>query len=255
MRQLIPFVDDGIDPTRTVLDEAREAPDRPWWLYSNMVASVDGATAVSGRSGALGGEADRQVFRALRATADVILVGASTVRAEQYRLPRTATGIAAAHRTNRGLDALPVLCIVSGSLEVAPTTPVFEELRAGATAGRVLIVTTTSAPAAPPHVAELAEVLRVGTDRVDLRELVATLASRGHTRILCEGGPSLLGQLAEEDLIDEWNLTISPLIVGGDARRVTHGAELAQAPVLLDRLMVDDDSTMFTRYLRVAGER
>ena len=57
-----------------------------------MVATVDGATAVDGRSGGLGGPADKGVFGAIRAVADVILVGAGTVRAERYGSPRTPPG-------------------------------------------------------------------------------------------------------------------------------------------------------------------
>ena len=54
------------------------------WLRANMVASLDGAATVDGRSGGLSNEADQQVFAMLRAHADVILVGAGTARAEGY---------------------------------------------------------------------------------------------------------------------------------------------------------------------------
>src|SRR5262249_56336246 len=49
-----------------------------------MVASLDGAATVRGRTGGLSGEADRQVFAMLRALADVIVVGAGTARVEGY---------------------------------------------------------------------------------------------------------------------------------------------------------------------------
>ena len=54
------------------------------WLRANMVASMDGAATVEGRSGGLSNESDQQVFALLRAHADVILVGAGTARAEGY---------------------------------------------------------------------------------------------------------------------------------------------------------------------------
>src|SRR5258706_6627171 len=50
-----------------------------------MIASVDGAIMVDGRSGGLSGPADRLVFSVLRSLADVIVVGAGTARAERYR--------------------------------------------------------------------------------------------------------------------------------------------------------------------------
>ena len=54
------------------------------WLRANFIASLDGGATFSGKSGQLGGPGDRAVFAALREIADVILVGAGTVRAEGY---------------------------------------------------------------------------------------------------------------------------------------------------------------------------
>jgi riboflavin biosynthesis pyrimidine reductase len=61
-----------------------EWPEGPW-LRVNFVASVDGSAQGSdGRSGTINNEVDKQVFHALRRSADVILVGAGTARAERY---------------------------------------------------------------------------------------------------------------------------------------------------------------------------
>ena len=54
------------------------------WLRANFIASLDGAATVGGKTGALGGPGDRAVFGVLRELADVILVGAGTVRIEGY---------------------------------------------------------------------------------------------------------------------------------------------------------------------------
>src|SRR5262245_36804108 len=89
MRRLLPGPLEEVDP-RSAYALGRPRPgDRPWLLV-NMVTSLDGAVAIDGRSGALGGPGDHLVFHALRSLADVILVGAATVRAERYgpvRLP------------------------------------------------------------------------------------------------------------------------------------------------------------------------
>ncbi len=53
-------------------------------LRVNMVTSLDGAAWVDGRAGGLGGPADQDLMRVLRMFADVILVGAHTVRVEGY---------------------------------------------------------------------------------------------------------------------------------------------------------------------------
>ncbi len=67
------------------LAEVYAVPARPW-LRVNMVATVDGAaTGESGTSGSINNAADKTVFDHLRATCDVIVVGAGTARIEGYR--------------------------------------------------------------------------------------------------------------------------------------------------------------------------
>ena len=62
---------------------------RPW-VGICMVASLDGATVVEGRSGGLSNPQDAAVLARLREAADVIIVGAATVRQESYGPPRKA---------------------------------------------------------------------------------------------------------------------------------------------------------------------
>ena len=122
MRQLFPEPADSVEP----LDVYRDLPvveGRPA-VRLNMIASVDGATAVDGRSGGLGGPADRRVFVALRSLADVVLVAAGTVRAEGYG-PGT-----------------PPIAVVSGSLRLDWDSPFFTTAT-----HRPIVVTSGRAPA------------------------------------------------------------------------------------------------------------
>src|SRR6478672_11033193 len=65
---------------------AAYAPPRLPWLRLNFVSTVDGAVdGADGKSGSINTEADHRVFRVLREIADVVVVGAGTVRAEGYR--------------------------------------------------------------------------------------------------------------------------------------------------------------------------
>ena len=73
-----------IEPLDHVPLEARCRDDGAPWLFTNMVASMDGAAAVDGLSGPLGDPDDLAMFRSLRASADAIIVGAGTVNAERY---------------------------------------------------------------------------------------------------------------------------------------------------------------------------
>ena len=72
-------------PTRDELLAAYALPDRDATrVRMNFVQSADGAVTLQGRSGPLGGDTDRAVMRVLRAMADVVIVGAGTVRVEEY---------------------------------------------------------------------------------------------------------------------------------------------------------------------------
>ncbi len=77
------------------------APARPRVLL-NMVSTIDGRATLGGRSGPIGGRADREMFHALRTVVDAVLVGAGTARAEHYgRLVREES--LRALRRERGL--------------------------------------------------------------------------------------------------------------------------------------------------------
>ena len=125
MRQLLPEPAE-VDPVAAHAAAVRPAPEGRPWVALNMVASVDGATALDGVSGGLGGPGDKAVFRALRGVADVILVAAGTVRAEGYGPPRTPPELQEARRA-RDQAPFPRIAIVSGSLGLDPTSRVFAE--------------------------------------------------------------------------------------------------------------------------------
>jgi riboflavin biosynthesis pyrimidine reductase len=195
------------------------------WVRANMIASADGAAELAGRSGGLGGPADRQLFQVLRALADVVLVGGGTARAEGYGPARPASmlppGLVAGLRAGR--PAAPAIAVVSGSLDLDPDSP----LVAGAAPdSRTIVLTTETAPAARRDaLAGRAEVITAGPDRVSAGAAVTALAARGYRRILTEGGPRLLTSIAAAGLLDELCLTISPVLAGGDARRILTGPD------------------------------
>ena len=62
---------------------AAYAMERPA-LRVNFVASADGAATLDGRSGGLGNANDQHILGLLRQLADVLVVGAGTLRAEGY---------------------------------------------------------------------------------------------------------------------------------------------------------------------------
>jgi riboflavin biosynthesis pyrimidine reductase len=199
VRQLFPFPLDSVDPL-SVYGPVPIAEGRPS-VRLNMIASIDGATAVSGVSGSLGGGADRQLFSLLRSLADAVLVAAGTLRAEKY-----------------GPGTLPI-AVVSRSCQLDWGSPFFTEATL-----RPMAITVADAPAANRAAAKtVADVIVAGTDHVDLSVALRALGQRGVGSVLAEGGPSLNDQLAAAGLLDELCLTLSPALVGGDAKRILNG--------------------------------
>jgi riboflavin-specific deaminase-like protein len=212
-----------------------------------MVMGLDGAIAgPDGRSRSLSSPADRAVLAATRAQADAVLVGAATVRAEDYAAMRARPEHASA-REQAGQRPAPVLAIVSASARFPWATARFV-----ASDERVLLLTTGAADAEDRRAAIAAgcEVLVVGERTVAPGAAVAALQDRGLTRITCEGGPGLLRQVLAADLVDELDLTLAPT-AGGSGPAVAGLATLA--PMVLAQVL-EDDGWLFTRYLRPGGE-
>src|SRR5262245_18459650 len=239
MRELYPNPADDVDPFARYGADDRTAPaGRRPWVMVNMIATADGATAVDGRSGALGGPADKLVFGAIRAVADVILVGAGTVRAETYGPPRIPPG----------RDAPPRLAIVTRSLVIVPSARVFAD---PAPDHRPIVVTTErSVPSRRGALAEVADIMTAGEDFVDVMQAVAALGDRGARVVLCEGGPSLNGHLVAGGVLDELCLSFAPLVAGGSSPRLAHGPGQPHVTHMrLDRVLEADDM-LFLRYVR-----
>lgn len=229
MQRLYP--DPGDEALEAVYAEIAGGSDR--WVALGMVASIDGAATVDGVSRGLGQDGDRAAFRALRAAADLILVGAGTVRAERYGPPKVASEVAAA-RHERGQADRAGIAVVSRSLDLDLEGRLFTE----DPSWRPIVV--TSLVADPDKVTALeetgAEVLVAGDDLVDLSAAVERLRTLGYGRILGEGGPSLNGQLLADGLVDEIFLTVAPSLVGGQANRIV--TSRTASPTRMDLLGV-----------------
>jgi len=231
----------------------RPGEDSPW-LRANMVASLDGAATLGGRSGGLSGGADQQVFALLRALADVIMVGAGTARVEGYRPVRPRTEGVRWAWLREGRPPSPPIAVVTRQLGLDLGSPLLASSPAHA---RTIVITTEAAPPGRREAAAAtADVIVAGRESVDIRAAVAALAARGHRQILTEGGPYLLSQIIEAGLLDELCLTISPLLAGPGASRIVAGAGPAgQAAgdaghALQLAHVLAEDGHLLCRYLR-----
>jgi riboflavin biosynthesis pyrimidine reductase len=249
VRRLFPEPTEGIDPVDAYAD-LPPVEDRPV-VRVNMIASVDGATAVDGVSGGLGGPADRRVYLVLRALADVVLVAAGTVRAEGYGPPALPEELAAARR-RLGLGPGPRVAVVSGSLDLDWGSDLFA--RADPKARPIVLTTSDAPPRARARAAAVAQVVVAGEGSVDLGRALAALGEGGARSVLAEGGPSLNRALAAAGLIDELCLTVSPRLVAGDSRRILAGPAVASGGIPLRlRSVCEEEGMLFLRYRARAG--
>lgn len=240
MDRFLPDV--GIEPLDALyldLELPAGSATRPH-VVLGMVTSVDGAAATDGTSGGIGGEADRLAYRRLREHVDAVLVGAGTVRAERYN-PPAAPPDRVARRRARGLADVPALVVVSASLDLPVDLPLF-----GDPARRPVVLTGPGSPAPRREaLADVADVIVVtppdghadgAAAGVDPAAALATLAERGWSRVLCEGGPTLNAQLVAAGLADELFVTLAPRLVGCTGHRIVEGALGRDVPLELVEL-------------------
>lgn len=237
------------------LDELAEAYAYPQtgpggpraWLRANMVSTLDGAAQHEGRSQPISTAADMRIFGTLRALADVVVVGAETVRLEGYR-PARARAEFARRREAAGQGPAPAVAVVTAGLDLDFSLPLF-------TSPLVPTLILTGAAAAPDRVAAAekagARVVVAGDGTgVEPDRAVRALAELGHTRLLTEGGPRLLGQFVAAGVLDELCLTVSPMLTAGDAQRISGGPAVAVPQRFALVSLLEEEGFLFGRYRR-----
>ncbi|HEX7715671.1 MAG TPA: dihydrofolate reductase family protein [Marmoricola sp.] len=200
-------------------------PPRLPWLRVNMVSTLDGAAnGESGTSGSINNDADKRVFRALRAQADAVVVGAGTARTERYRVADVPL-VVVSHRA-----------LVPEQLRDAPP-------------GKVLLVTCSDSLGLDDCRSTLGhdQVIVAGEAQVDLVAMRSALVERGLRNLLCEGGPHLLRDLLDAGVVDELDLTWVPRVIGGVHPRILEGAAV-DVPMRLG-LLLEEDETLIGRWL------
>lgn len=227
-----------LDPAALVAHYAYPEDLSAPWVRVNFVSSTDGAVSVDGTSGGLGSDADKQVFGVLRELAEVVLVGAGTARTENYRGARRAT---------LGRATPPPIAVVTGSADLDPAGPLFTDTRVPP-----IVLTLASASAERRDRLTSAGADVVALDDLRPASLLGELGRRGLFRVLCEGGPSLFGDLVAADAVDELCLTVAPLLVGGAAGRIAHGPDGSPARPLTLVGALTSDGTLLLRYRRVS---
>lgn len=236
-------------------DDARLAglyayPDtvtRPY-VRANMIASIDGGATDDGSSGGLAGPGDRAVFARMRQEADVIVVGASTVRIENYSGAQMSLA-QRQERQARGQSEVPPIAVITHRADFEHDATLFTRTEVPP----LILTSRENSEDARSRFGALAEVIDASGDRPDRVDPAAALASldaRGLRRVLTEGGPSLLNLFVERDLLDELCVTIAPVLVGGSARRIVSGGGEAHTRLRRSHILSDADGYLYTRYVK-----
>lgn len=217
--------------------------ERRPYLACSFISTLDGRATVSGRTEKLGFQTDARALMRLRTFADAVMIGAGTMRVERYDrmlpVPRLR-----GYREQIGLSPDPLTVLITRTMDLPWDAGLFTDGH-----GDVVIATTSTAP--PPPTATNVELL-LYDGAVDFRALLAHLhRERGVETVVCEGGPTVLGELAGNGLLDDLFLTHNPLLVGDGERALIQGempepvaAELAWA--------LEAESELFTRW-RISG--
>ena len=242
-RQLLPSPDTvELAQLLAELELGQDAAAQRPYTVANFVASADGRAAFQGRSGALGDDGDQALFKGLRTTVDAVMVGTGTLRAERYgRMisdPDTRR-----RRTERGLAPEPIACIVTRSGAVPTDTPLFQQREAR-------IVVFSPGELDDREASAAVELVRLDPGELTLTTVLRHLRSQlGIGSLLCEGGPTLLGALILERLLDELFLTIAPKLVGGGTSpTISSGPELPEPQPLALRSLLERHGSLFLRY-------
>jgi len=210
-------------------------------VRANFVITLDGMVELDGRSASLSGDADRAAFLAMRAVADVILVGAGTVRDEHYGPVRLDAAVEVRRRARQQAPE-PALAIVTNRANLDPSARVFT----GDT--KVLLLTSAAAARQRPDLTGVAEVIACGDESVDLGSAVEELYARGLGRILCEGGPTLFRGLLNAGLVNEFCCTTSPHLAGAGHRGLLGDRAITASIGLALTAVLEGDGMLLARY-------
>lgn len=225
MQELYPRYRADLEPTAIYDDLWREWPgvvgDRPY-VVINMVTSVDGKAAVGGSAAPIGSDTDHRLMRAIRASADAVLIGGGTLRAE--RVDPRAGAAWAARRAARGLPPEPLAVVLTGAGDL----PLDRRFFAYPDVPRLVICGAATPAARRAELAARATLLVAPTARPEIGWALRRLrADYGVRHLLVEGGPTVNGELIAAGLADELCWTLAPKLIGsGEALPLVAGPPL-----------------------------
>ncbi len=201
------------------------APASPSIVRLNFVASINGsAVGEDGTSESLTSRLDRRILGVIRQHADVVLVGARTVRREGYTSPKHAR-----------------LAVVTRSGDLTGH-------RLGDTFLRPLVICPEAVASRVGLQMRSAnvEVVPLRSPALDPVEILGALRDRGLPGVVCEGGPTLAAELLDAGVVDELCLTTSPRLRAPGLPLLPRLARTV--PASLRTLLMDEEGYLYARW-------
>lgn len=226
---------------------------RPF-VTANFAITLDGRISTRNRTPSdFSSPTDKRRFAEIRAEADAVLVGATTVAADRMTMGVSRPDLQE-KRKAAGKPIHPLRVIVSGSGAVDASLPVFAK-----DFSPILLFSTTRMSAEQQTaLSPLCALHLYDSETVSLAHMLATLhEDHGVKKVVCEGGARLLRSLLEQDLLDEIHLTLCPRVFGGvgaptltgmEEGNAAPGAFLTQSTRLTIQSMETSEGECFLRY-------
>jgi diaminohydroxyphosphoribosylaminopyrimidine deaminase / 5-amino-6-(5-phosphoribosylamino)uracil reductase len=204
----------GVEVSAHVLRRAADSINQPFlkamrtglpWVTAKAAITLDGKLATStGQSKWISSEASRQVAHQLRDIVDVVIVGSSTVIADD---PELTTRLGKKGTRN------PTRLVLDPTLRTNPRSKLYDTKVA-----RTIIATLEPADSRAAEVFARRGVevwsLPGGNGAIELTALLTRLVKQGAVHVLVEGGAGVHGAFLSAGLVDEVVLFIAPRLFG-----------------------------------------
>ena len=180
-----------------------------------LAISADGKVGLAGRQPvSISGDAARARVHLMRAQHDAILIGIGTALADNPQLSCRLPGMLSRSPVRIVLDSKLRLPHASALVATARETPLWVFCSSEAAAANESALQNIGA-----------KVFRTdgAQGRLNLSQLLKTVAGRGITRLMVEGGPTVAASLIDADLVDEVILLRSAKKIGDDGHRRARG--------------------------------
>lgn len=174
-----------------------QAPSR---VYSNLACSLDGRIAQKDDpTRPLGTPYDRKMMQKIRQSSDVVLMGASTLRAHPHPIK-----VKNYKKTNI------VNAVITRNGDLDPNWDFWDDPEVI----RFVFTTRGGFRKAAEACQDRAFVVEVGESSADPKKIVEALARAGLKKVLVEGGGEVIRLFIENNCLDEMYLTLTPWLLG-----------------------------------------